>query len=109
MLQWLQVNPLPELTGTLAGWEKAGDGEPSLSFIFLLGLALGDSGRGDLGPGENRFEGKGEVRTGLRILRSSTCGSSSSRWKNPSGFNGKRDRSGDSLLVGVWAGEGEIL
>ena len=100
---------LPELAGALDGWEKVRDGEPSLSLIFLLDLALGDSGRGDLGPGENRFESRGEVRTGLRILRSSTWGSSSPRWKNPSGFKGKRDRSGDSLLVGVCAGEGDIL
>lgn len=72
----------------------------------LLGLAHGDSGRGDLGAGENRLESIGESGEGLRILRSSTCGSSSSSLQS-SCCPG--NRSGDWLLDGVWAGDGDTL
>ena len=61
-----------------------------------------DVGDSDLGL----QQGRGEIGAGLRILRSSTWGSSSSSplariLCPPSWCRGKRARSGDSLLVGV--------
>lgn len=112
MLQCEQTNFEAGGEGSWDCWkEKVGDGEDSRSLGRLIGLAHGDSGLGDLGAGLYRpkdFPRIGDEGEGRRKLRSSTCISSSpNAWRDKSCLIGKRLLSGDSLLVGVWAGDGE--
>ena len=94
-----------------SGWEstqQADDGGGVLAVTVTVG-------------GEYRVESNGEIGEGLRILRSSTCGSSSmALWlaavtmRALSCFTdntgGKSEHSGDPLLVGVCAGDtGDML